>query len=327
MLSRYLQKHAELLRGFGIRRLFHELEFLFVGNQAAFVGLGEEAADGFAAFVAVIERPVVDIHADEFVGEVFAHVAGVLEGVLDGFGAMFEAVADAGFENAGDGAAIGFGEAFVDDVAAEWEREAVVLAAPPDAEVFAEDEAFVAVGELAFVDDQADVGAAVANGGEDLVEGDDDEVEVFGGLAEVELEREEGAGHGAGDGDFLFGDFFFREFLFGDEHGAVAVAHAGAAGEEGVLVADVGVGVDGNGGDVEFAAGSTFVEGLDVLEDVFETKAVRGDEVFGERVKHERVVRIGRVAKREQAIFHRHRACGKLGTSDNEIQLFTYEKA
>lgn len=240
---------------------------------------------------------MVDIHADELVGEIDAHVAGVLEGVLHGFGAVVQAVADAGFEDAGDVAASLFREAFVDDIAAEGQGKAVVLLAPPDAEVFAKLKPFVAVGELAFVDDEADIGFAFFDSGKDLVEGDDNVVEGVAGAAEPELEGEEGAGHCAGDGDAFGGDLVASEFLLGDKHGTVAIAHAGAAGEQGVLIADVGVGVDADGRNIEFAAGGAFIEGLNVLEDVFEAVAFGVDEFLGEAVEHEGVVRVGRVAE------------------------------
>ncbi len=73
---------------------------------------------------------------------------------------------------------------------------------------------------------------------------------------------------------------------------SVAVAHARAAGQQGVFVGDVGVGVDADGGDVEFSARGAFVERLDVLQDVLEMKAVRGDRILREGVKHEGVIGI-----------------------------------
>ena len=167
------------------------------------------------------------------------------------------------------------------------------------------------------MDDEADFGVTAREGVEDLVEGDDDVVEFFLEDAEEELEGEKGAGHEAGDGDFAGEHFIAGEGAFADEHGAVVVAHAGAATEEGVVLEDVGVGVDGDGGDVELSAGGAFVEGLNVLKDVLEFVTGRGEEVFGERVEHEGVVGIGRMAKREfhkgstltEAVEEKSRAC------------------
>lgn len=84
-----------------------EFEFGPARDKAALVGLAEKAADALAAGFAVIKRPVVDVHADEFIGKVEAHIASELEGVGDGFGTMIEAVANALGEEAGDSLAVG----------------------------------------------------------------------------------------------------------------------------------------------------------------------------------------------------------------------------
>ena len=63
-------------------------------NQPAFVRFVEETPDRFASAFAVIERPVIDIHADEFIGEIEAHIARKLQRVLNRFGAMIEAELD-----------------------------------------------------------------------------------------------------------------------------------------------------------------------------------------------------------------------------------------
>ncbi len=85
-----------------------------------------------------------------------------------------------------------------------------------------------------------------------------------------------------------------------DDHRPVAVAHARAAGQQRVLVEHVGVGVDRDRGDVQFAARRALVQRLDVLQDVLEPPAAGLDFVLRERVKHERVVGIGRVAERQE---------------------------
>ena len=143
-----------------------------VGGGAAL----EEGGDGLAAAGAVVERPVVDVHSDEAVGEVAVEVAAELEGVVNGFGAMVEAVLDGLLDDVGDFLHGGLAEVFADAVAAEREGE-VGLPGPPEAEVEDEVQAEGLVGELAFVDEEACVGVAVLDAGGDLVEGDDDVVE------------------------------------------------------------------------------------------------------------------------------------------------------
>jgi hypothetical protein len=255
----------------------HELEIGYARDEAALVGQGEETADAFAAAIAVVEGPVVNVHADELVGEITAHVAGVLEGVLDGFGAVVEAVLDAAGEDVGNLFSFGGFEAFVDDVAAEGQGKAILGLVPPDSEILAEFEALITVSELSLVNNEADVGLARADGLEDLVEGDHEIVDLARGFFQPKLEREEGAGHGAGDGDFFAGDFFPGVAPRGDQHGAVAVPHAGAAGKERVLATDVGVGVNADGRDIKFSARGALVERLNILEDVIEFEFAAGD--------------------------------------------------
>ena len=178
---------------------------------------------------------------------------------------------------------------------------------PPDSHVDQEFEAEGSEGELAFVDDESGVGFSVADIGGDLIEGDDDGGEGFGGFSEAELEGEEGGGELAGDGDGASGVFQGVEGSAGtcDEHGAVAVAHRAADAGEGVTIGDVGIGVDGDGGDFEFGVAGALVECLDVLEDVLKAIWPGGDEVLRQGVKHEGVVGVWGMAELKKHGVHR----------------------
>jgi hypothetical protein len=92
---------------------------------------------------------------------------------------MSRAVSDARGEDIGNRASHRRIESFVNDVPAERQRQSVVLALPPVAEIGAALEAFVAIGELTFVNDEADVGNAIADGLEDLIERHDDELKFL----------------------------------------------------------------------------------------------------------------------------------------------------
>ena len=82
----------------------------------------------------------------------------------------------------------------------------------------------------------------------------------------------------------------------GDDHGAVAFADAAAAGHQGVLVLQVGIGVEGDGGDVvEGLVDGAVVQRLDVGEGVGELVAGDADLVGGQAVEHEGVVGVGAV--------------------------------
>ena len=79
----------------------------------------EEFVDGLSSAGAVIYGPLIDVHSDEFIGELFVETAAEIESVFDSFDAVFERVEDAGFEDFAD-AGHGVGsEVAADDVAAE----------------------------------------------------------------------------------------------------------------------------------------------------------------------------------------------------------------
>jgi hypothetical protein len=125
---------------------------------------------------------------------------------------------------------------------------------------------------------------------------------VGGGLAfaERQLEREEGGGEDAGDGDRLALEFGQFHRVGGNDHGAVLVSHGRPAAHQRVLVGDVRIGVDRDGRDFELALATARVERLDVLEDVLEPVGALGDEVLGHPVEHEGIVGVRGVAKAEE---------------------------
>ncbi len=305
-------------REFFIQRRFHggggllaKFKLLTMGDEPTVMGLAEKTANGFPAPLAIVKGPVVDVHSDEFVGEIAAHVAGILKGVLHGLRAMVQAILDAGRKDSGDDLANHRVKAFMDDIAAQRQRQTTVLAAPPDAQIFTDLKPFLLVSELAFMDDEADVSFAGTDGFEDLVEWNNDVVKLFGRFAEPKLQSEEGAGHRAGDSDFLAQHFAPGEPLPGDEHRAISIAHAGATGQQRVFVTHISIGMDADGRDVEFAAGGALVEGLDILKDVLEAVAIGRNQLFGQAVEHEGVIRVGRVAQGECFLRHlgKVRAC------------------
>ena len=235
---------------------------------------------------------MVDIHADELVRQVAAHVARILQRVLHRFRPMIEAELDAGSEGIRDFFPRRRVESLMNDVPPERQRQPVVLLSPPDAQIFADHEPFIAVGKLPFVDDQADFRRAAADGLENPVKGHDDVIEFLRRFAEPELQREKRAGHGSRHGDFFPENFFTGKLLFRHQHRAIAVAHARAAGQQRVFIGNVSVGMNADGGDVEFSAGGAFVQRLNVLQNVLEMKTMRRNKFLGQAIKHESVIRI-----------------------------------
>ena len=87
-----------------------------------------------------------------------------------------------------------------------------------------------------------------------------------------------------------------RQRLAGDDHGAVALAHAAAAAHQRVVLLQVRVGVEADGGYVEegLALGAE-VEGLDVAQRVREPVAGDADLVGGQAIEHKGVIGVGTV--------------------------------
>ena len=126
-----------------------------------------------------------------------------------------------------------------------------------------------------------------------------------------EPQGEEGCGQRAGNGDA--GLLYVREgeLGVGHDHGAVSFADAAAAGHQGVVVLEVGVGVEGDGGDIiEGFVDGLVVEGLDVGQYVGELIAGDPDLVGGKAVEHECVVGVGAVGDTDLLI------CGLRGGHD-----------
>ena len=99
------------------------------------------------------------------------HVAGPLQRMRHRLGPVVEAVLDTRGQDVADPLAQRGLVPLVDDVATQGQRQAVILAAPPDSEVFTHHQAFVGVGQLAFVDDESDIGHTRLHGLENLIKG------------------------------------------------------------------------------------------------------------------------------------------------------------
>ena len=83
------------------KELADEVDFGLVGNDAAVVAHFQELADGFAAVFAVVQCALVDVHADEAVGQSRVEIASELHGVVEGGFAVIEGVLDRVAEGVG----------------------------------------------------------------------------------------------------------------------------------------------------------------------------------------------------------------------------------
>src|SRR5436305_1938885 len=80
----------------------HELDVDRTGDQARLGRSLEERAYGLAPPGAVIDGPIIDVHADEPVGELRLEVAGIPQGVIERLLAMIQSVDDARLQEPGD---------------------------------------------------------------------------------------------------------------------------------------------------------------------------------------------------------------------------------
>src|SRR6266581_7984493 len=257
-------------KGAFMSRLCHKLELLAMRNQPGLKRAPQKPADGFPALLAVIERPMIHVHPDKFVREIPPHVARILEGVLHRGGAMIEAELNARRQNVRDALSRRRVEPFVDHVAAKRQRQAIRLSSPPGAQVLAHLQSLVLKCELSFVNDQTCIGPVLSYGTKNLVKGNNEVINFCRPFLEPQLQSQEGAGHRAWYSDFFPRDFRFRKYLFRHHHWPVSISHARAARQKRVLVTHIGIGMDADGGDVQFPARGAFVEGLDVLQHVLE---------------------------------------------------------
>jgi len=70
-----------------------------MGNDVALVTHFQQTSDGLATLLAIVQRALVHIHADEAAGELTVKITGKLHGVFEGFVAMIERVLNAFLES------------------------------------------------------------------------------------------------------------------------------------------------------------------------------------------------------------------------------------
>ena len=270
-----------------VRTRLRELHGDGVRNEARLHAPFEEEPDRLASAIAVVEGPVVHVHAHKGVGLAAVESARVLHGVVEGRTAMLEREGDARAKVPRDFRDERRPKVLAHDVAAERERQPR-FAEPPLAHVGHEVKPAVAEGELPLVDQEPQVDRALDHGILDQVEAGWHRLEV--GL--VQPEREVGAGQRARDRDALATHGRPGHWRAGDEARAVPVAERGAVRQQGVAIGDVGVGMDRDRGDLELAAARALVQRLDVLKFVNVGEAFRVNPPVGERPEHEGIVRI-----------------------------------
>jgi hypothetical protein len=102
-LNKQLSGYETLFFHGGLKfSLRDKFQFRPAWNQSPLISLAEETCNGGPALLAIIQRPMIDIHADKLIRQIQAHVPGVLQGVGDGFSPVIETELDAVGQNPGN---------------------------------------------------------------------------------------------------------------------------------------------------------------------------------------------------------------------------------
>ena len=109
-------------------------------------------------------------------------------------------------------------------------------------------------------------------------------------IVEIELQRQVRARHATGHRDHTTPQEFLKLLLFighwtfgvgrsafSDNNRPIAITHARAAGQQGIFVGDVGVGMNRNRGNVQFTPQCALVQRLDVFQPMFESITAQVD--------------------------------------------------
>src|SRR5919204_1043041 len=123
-----------------------------MGNDAGGHTAREELPDGASPGFAVVERPVVHVHADERIRLRPIQAARVLHGMVERGLSVLESIRDAFVQVTGDRSHEWIAEVAANDVPSERQRQPR-LSEPPFTQVCYQMKAVVRIRELAFVDE------------------------------------------------------------------------------------------------------------------------------------------------------------------------------
>src|SRR6185437_10319638 len=147
--------------------------------------------------------------------------------------------------------------------------------------------------QLALMNQQASLSLARADRFHNLIKRHDVVLEI----TQVEAERQKRAGHRTRDRDALPSQPLVANLLTRDDHWAIVVAHTRAVGQYGVLVGDIGVGMDRNGGDFQTPFERPLIQRLDITQDMLEPQTFSIDMALRQTIEHERIIRVRAVAQ------------------------------
>jgi hypothetical protein len=81
--------------------LLDKFQFRPAWDESPLMSLAEEPCNGGPAFLAIIQRPMIDVHPDKLIGQIQPHVPGVVQGVGHGLSPVLETELNAIAQNTG----------------------------------------------------------------------------------------------------------------------------------------------------------------------------------------------------------------------------------
>jgi len=82
-------------------------------------------------------------------------------------------------------------------------------------------------------------------------------------------------------------------WMFPDKDRSISIAHARPARQQRVIVRHVRIRVNGDRGNVQFAAPRPLIQRLNIFQPMFEPVTTKIDFLLRHRIEHERIIRIG----------------------------------
>jgi len=143
--------------------------------------------------------------------------------------------------------------------------------------------------------DQAGLRLPGMDGLENPVKRNDDIINFLRRQLQPELQRQKSAGHGSRHRNFCSSQLSPAKSFFGHDHRPVTISHARPARQQGILPADIRISMNADRRNIQLASGGPLVEGLDVLQNVLELKALGGNQILGQGIEHESIIGIGRM--------------------------------
>jgi len=201
---------------------------------------------------------------------------------------VFEAVRDRGAQQARHAQYQLLAQVTADHVAAEWKRQSAGFRRPPLAQVDDAVQSGIAVGQLAFVNDETRIRVARSDVLDDPVERHDFMLDI----RTEQLQGEERGCHRAGNGDSPARQIGGGKGFARHHPRPVALAHGCAVRQQRIAARQIGVCMNRHGGDFQLAGQRPPVQCLDVLQLVLEAQITSVDLSGCQGVEHERVVRI-----------------------------------